>query len=115
MTTLSEKTVADILALAKDVEKDVTQGCFVDFRQDNNLDKKPPHVELTIRHYGSWVMPNDSGDEDDGDYDWEELSQKSGVEFGSMLKDFTANYSGIKSSWNTGEKNHIYVIIQPVA
>jgi hypothetical protein len=58
-----------------------------------------------IRDWGVWEMPE--GEDDDGDYDWEVLSKKSGMKMKQIVDSYTAKYPNIKFGWNTEEKNWI--------
>lgn len=64
-----------------------------------------------IRHWGQWEMPE--GEEDDGDYDWEMLSEASARKLDEYLAMCEKNYPKFKFTPNTGEKNWIYISVRP--
>lgn len=41
---------------------------------------------LEVRYWGNWVVPED--EEDDGDYDWKKLDDKSSKELDELIKKF---------------------------
>ena len=67
--------------------------------------------EFEIRDWGQWVVPD--GEEDDGDYDWEVLTDK----YRKILKDIRDEakheYPSIDFNVDIGEKNWITVIASP--
>lgn len=73
---------------------------------------EPEHYDkdtwcASIRDWGRWQIPD--GEEDDGDYDWEELSDESATKLQGIINEFSKRYPTIEFRWQTGEKNWIYV------
>lgn len=72
---------------------------YAEYRKDDEC--------VSVRYWGEWEVPE--GEEDDGDYDWEVLSDKSSKELDSILPKIEADLpEGWKLRVQTGEKNWIY-------
>ena len=72
-----------------------------DIQEDDN--------DLGIRYWGNWEIPE--GEEDDGDYDWEVLSDSSRKKLKQIIDTFeTANKC--KVNYQTSEKNWIHFSIK---
>ena len=59
---------------------------------------------LEIRYWGHWEIPED--EEDDGDYDWEVLSQDSAKKLNDLIKKFEKE-NKCHIDYHTSEKNWI--------
>jgi hypothetical protein len=74
--------------------------------QTDPVEKSQNRSYMTgIRDWGVWQMPE--GEDDDGDYDWEVLSDKSANNMQQIVDSFGTKYPGIKFGWSTEEKNWI--------
>ncbi len=67
---------------------------------------------IEVRHWGDWEVPD--GEYDDGDYDWETLTDKSGNELDKFIKKMSKKSSKLIVEWSQEEKNWIYIIIARV-
>lgn len=66
--------------------------------------------ELMIRHWGQWELPDDE-EEDDGDYDWEVLSEKSSKKLTEIITKFEKE-NNCKIVSDSSEKNWLYFKIK---
>lgn len=74
------------------------------YRTDS-VEKQGNSFSCGIRDWGVWVMPDD--EDDDGDYDWQVLSDKSKAAMKQIVDAMSARYPKIKFTWQTEEKNWI--------
>lgn len=77
-----------------------------DIQIHKNGDKS---IDVMIRYWGKWEMP--PGEEDDGDYDWEVLSDESGKKADTIVKAAQAKHADLKIYWTTSEKNWLEIQI----
>lgn len=61
----------------------------------------------SIRYWGMWEMPE--GEEDDGDYDWEVLSEESYKSAKNIIDTASKKYPELKIVFGTEEKNWISI------
>jgi hypothetical protein len=97
-----EAALSDLLSTVKSIRSSSMWG---------NYDARGPEQDgngwiAEIRDWGNWQVPD--GEEDDGDYDWEELTDESGAKLQKIVDEYAKRYPTIKFSWQTGEKNWIY-------
>lgn len=64
-------------------------------------------LSFNVRHWGEWEIPQ--GEEDDGDYDWEELSLESYQILSQIVDAARAEFPSVTISFQTGEKNWITI------
>jgi hypothetical protein len=76
----------------------------------SNIEEKNNYAEGSIRWWGKWRVP--AGEEDDGDYDWEELDKSSHKILNDEIKKFSNRYSKVKITYSIGEKNYIYIKVE---
>jgi hypothetical protein len=81
-------------------------------RKWGNYDARGPEQEgdrwvAEIRYWGNWQVPD--GEDDDGDYDWEELTGESAMKLQQIIDEYSKRYPSVKFYWQTGEKNWIYL------
>lgn len=62
-------------------------------------------VGFDVRHWGTWQVPVDA--EDDGDYDWEELTDESAAKLKQVINGVEAKYPNVRFDVQTSEKNWI--------
>ena len=68
----------------------------------------PTQHGIAFRHWGVWVMPD--GEEDDGDYDWEELSFESSRILDGIVNEAKALVpADFGIEWTAEEKNWIHI------
>jgi hypothetical protein len=67
---------------------------------------------LHVRYWGHWEVPAD--EEDDGDYDWEELSESSWDLLKKLIERVEAANPGIKVEASTSEKNWIAFTVREI-
>lgn len=77
------------------------------------IDTQSDSVEISFRWWGDWVAPewSDDPDADEPDYDWKELDKSWRKEMNSIIDEFKKDYKDLKFTWNTGEKDYIYISI----
>jgi len=85
---LISKLERELRASSRLTERDVQ-------REDESLD---------VRHWGQWEVPED--EEDDGDYDWEVLTQASAKKLKDLITKFEKE-NKCKVNVQTSEKNWI--------
>lgn len=119
MTTAKTVTVEikeSMMQMALALRSRIKNKPYISFRIEDMTQSDNPRVEISIRDYGNWELPDDlDEDEDNSDYDWKELSDESVTKFDEIIQSINKPYTGIKNSWETSEKNHIEVTIEPVA
>ena len=77
------------------------------------IDTQSDSVEISFRWWGDWVAPewSDDPDADEPDYDWKELDKSWRKVMNSIIDEFKKDYKDLKFTWNTGEKDYIYINI----
>lgn len=68
-----------------------------------------PYAQAGLRDWGRWVMPD--GVDDDGDYDWQELSSESATKAGQIVDAVQKKFSDLDIKFSTGEKNWLYTTV----
>lgn len=68
------------------------------------------YVIASIRYWGTWEIPDD--EEDDGDYDWKELSQSSKKELNDIIQKANKNIGKNKLEYEISEKDYINISIK---
>ena len=72
-----------------------------------------PCTEFGVRHYGTWEMPDDCDeDEDDGDYDWEVLSDDTAEKVNKIISKIRSENPDVEIDWFTSEKNWIDITVR---
>jgi hypothetical protein len=100
------KTIKDAAEYASRIIKnsrEVSRGAMFEPPEGND-----DQYTFSIRNWGKWEMPD--GEEDDGDYDWEVLSDASAKKMKEYL-DMCATHYPFKYTFRTQEKNWIDVIV----
>lgn len=78
---------------------------------DRRIEQYSPNKYIVeVRHWGGWTMP-DGVEDDDGDYDWEVLTDKWSKILSNLSAQWTSKYPSLKIHVNTSEKNWINVQI----
>jgi hypothetical protein len=67
-------------------------------------EKEGKRYNIEVRHWGHW-----EGDDGSGDYDYQELSRTSSKEIASILKGAEQRHKNVKLSYESGEKNWLYI------
>jgi len=80
---------------------------FLTFEIFQSRDGSP---ELAVRDFGKWVVPD--GEEDDGDYDWNEPSRETIKKIDAIVADVKSQFPGIIIAAHTGEKNWYYFAVR---
>ncbi len=73
-------------------------------------DKNGSWTEMYIRYWGTWHVPQ--GEEDDGDYDWEELDDKWYKKGNEILDSFKKQYPYLDFQWKSEEKNWLTISVK---
>jgi hypothetical protein len=60
-------------------------------------------IGFSVRYWGSWQVPADA--EDDGDYDWEELTPESAKKLQQIINSVEAKYPNVRFEVSDSEKN----------
>lgn len=87
---------------------DAVQALFNAFVQSGrNLDTQKPTIEdgkvyAIVRYWGDWQMPQ--GEEDDGDYDWKELTDSSRAKAEAIVSAVQKRFPEVKLSASVEEK-----------
>jgi hypothetical protein len=63
-------------------------------------------MEFGVRYWGDWKVPDD--EEDDGDYDWKVLTDRTRTEIKRVLDAVRKRHPKIKLDYSTGEKEWLY-------
>lgn len=111
MSKVSKKQIEKIKSIADDVRRSLgrNNGEWVEYDRTSS---ENPHFEVNVRHYGEWEFPHDCDqDEDDGDYDWEELSDETAEFVSSKISAIAAENPDFRIDWETGEKNWIDITV----
>lgn len=100
----------EMLKVASDVlyRLRTTRGSSYGNPQVDQPQKEGSRISVGIRDWGTWI--NDSDEED---YDWEKLSRKSADTLSEIVSGFSKQYTNMEIYWQSGEKNWIYVYIEP--
>jgi hypothetical protein len=77
---------------------------------DSDIEEKNNYAEGSIRYWGKWRVP--AGEEDDGDYDWEEMDENSKKTLSDEIKKISTRYPKVKITFSAGEKNYIYIRVE---
>lgn len=67
-------------------------------------EKEGKRYGIEVRYWGHW-----EGDDGSGDFDYQELSSRSSKEIASILRDAEARHKNVKLSYESGEKNWLYI------
>lgn len=98
-----------VVALAEllDAFKRVDKGHGTDHPEIHPPGQWGPEVSATagIRGWGNWVVPDDA--EDDGDYDWEEPTQKTIEQSRAIVMKIASRHPDVTLELETSEKNWI--------
>ncbi len=109
LTTILE-TSADLLpavnALKDALKRHPKRGYGYDVTHE--FTKEGATVE--VRDWGNWQVPE--GEEDDGDYDWEEMTPASMKDLSAIMDKLEKEFPMVDFSPQTGEKNWLYVYIK---
>lgn len=73
------------------------------------IEKVGNGVEVEARHWGQWQVP--PGEEDDGDYDWEELTPDSSKKLKTFVDGLNKKHKDLNITASVGEKNWIVIHI----
>lgn len=118
-------SVKDVAMYIWDLMQRGPNGRYADFRDDTQegarfsipgeTPKDPNTYEISARHWGEWEFPRDAeyDQEDDGDYDWEVMTDKSQADLSTIIKDARNRYPDFNIRVQTGEKNWVYVEVTP--
>ncbi len=63
-------------------------------------------ITFSVRDWGQWVVPMDA--EDDGDYDWKEMTAKSGAEANRLVQQVKDKFPHVEIDWGGEEKNWLF-------
>lgn len=111
LTTLIAENAGDLLAPMEAIKRALKQS--PEGRSTSNLQHEFEQggATVSIRDWGQWQVPE--GEEDDGDYDWEEMTPKSSAALKALVDGVAKQFPGFTFSPQTGEKNYLYVYIKP--
>ena len=99
-----QETIENKKVLLSKFKTAVLQGVPSGSSKISNQDIQEEDDTLNIRYWGKWEIPE--GEEDDGDYDWEVLSDTSSKKLKDIITSFEkANHC--KVFCQTSEKNWI--------
>lgn len=115
LTNCSEETVSDAdlkSALQSLLSLVTSTSRGIDVQEDGIQPRQynQPGFSVGVRYFGVWEMPE--GEEDDGDYDWEVLSQKSRNDLARLIDKVSTQYPKMKFSYSTEEKNWIELNVE---
>jgi len=71
----------------------------------------PLTVCFEVRDWGDWEVP--PGEEDDGDYDWQQMTQETSNQLRTIITAARAKYPDFNIGVQSGEKNWIYIDVTP--
>lgn len=100
MSNTGGGTEAEMKAALDDV-KDEIYDRHANF---DPIEKQGKGYELGVRYWGDW-----EGDDGSGDYDHQELSRSSSKEMTDVLRKVEKKHKSVKLSFQTGEKNWLYI------
>ncbi|QIG72847.1 hypothetical protein EVB97_307 [Rhizobium phage RHph_Y65] len=82
----------------------VPEGRQAEFR---SVEQDGKDYLFDVRYWGSWEVPD--GEDDDGDYDFEELTNHSYKSLQNIVNPIIKKYPKLNIYYQTGEKNYITV------
>lgn len=110
----------ELLQLNESIALDAAKHTFNEFTRAPQMqrwsDKDQPTqkgaaAEFAIRDWGTWQVP--AGEEDDGDYDWQEPTPETDKAAEDILKKCEKLFPNVKFHLTAGEKNWLYVQVEP--
>jgi hypothetical protein len=102
-----------VLKLANDLVNllsDKPEGREVALHDIDKAEYKNGKAMAALRYWGKWETPSDA--EDDEDYDWQNLSSESSKKLKDYIETFNNRHPEVTITFNTGEKNWIYVYVK---
>ena len=103
-STFLQESANDKKALLAKLKTALLQGVPSGSPKISTRDIQEEDNSLSIRYWGKWEIPE--GEEDDGDYDWEVLSDASSKKLKDVITTFEKANS-CKVNCQTSEKNWI--------
>lgn len=91
--------------------KRMPEGRYADVNNGAEINRSGAYTD--IRDWGDWQVP--AGEEDDGDYDWQEPTPATRVKLESHFKELQAKYPDTKIRYSFEEKNYIGVTVERAA
>lgn len=107
--TLSEFLNEDISSIESEILSFFRKDRRAEIRKEKPFSNKSKLL-YSIRYWGEWKVPE--GEEDDGDYDWEVLTDKSRKELEKFEKVLKSKFKKNKIYISQEEKNYISVDVE---